>query len=445
MNKTEFEIDPNIWRQNIKFLEELKYIPIEDIDEHESITPTTNKGHLTQESKVFFFKSVFEKLQELKESNREKDFYTQVQGNFENQDHLGRFIDNQEQTLKHFDSDKIFIKKYQYKDSDTSKVLRFGINLQYKDLKIELEEHNNKQKTLSEHTKDTKNFVKVVESTALAPQEIVALECAINILLNTDSKTVLIDIFKRDIERKITDVQDTHTVALYKAENKILVIDPSNPTFSSHLVNYDRNLLEVDYSEKTKIYAPVSEKSDVGQKLIEFYKSITGICHDQYRDCIDIAVKIAFGLNASSEKCNSIKNIKTLKVIQSVSNNDEINTSILKDIQKEHFVKAPLKIMQKSNISISDKFFEYSQKIKEKLLFINKYPDKEQEAHKIAENYKKILEEPSESKAFKYVNSIYQYSTDQKIQILTNECEREKIELSLIGEELKNVDLGDLS
>ena len=429
------EIDPNIWRQNIKFLDKLEYKPIKDIDEHESITPTTNRGYLTQESKGFFSKSVFEKLQELKKSNQETEFYKNIKGDFKNQEDFGNFLEYQKKTLDTILSDKVFIKKYQYKDSETSKVLRFGIDLQYKDLKIELEEHNNNQKTLSEHTKDSKNFVKVAENTALAPQEIAAIGCAVNVLLNTDSKTVLVDIFKRDTERKITDMQDTHTVVLYKAENKILIIDPSNPTFSSHLVNYDRNLLEADYSEKNKIYMPVSDKSEIGIKLIECYKSITGISNDQYRDCIDISVKLAFGLNASSEKCNSIKNIKTLKAIQSVSNNDEINISILKDIQKDHFVKAPLKIMQKSNTSISDKFFEYSQKIKEKLLFINKYPDKEKEAKIIVENYKQILEEPSESKTFKFVNSIYEYSTKQKLQILTNDYEKEKVELSLIGED----------
>ena len=308
------EIDPNILRQIIKYLRELEYYPIKEFDEHASITPTTNKGHLTLDSKKYFFEDVSKKLQELKEQNKDVDFFQKVEGNFKDQESLGGFLNFQEEVLQNLSSDKVFIKKYQYKDSKTSEVLRFGIDLQYKNLKIELEEHNNTQKTLSEHTKDSKNFVKVVENTALAPQEMVAMRCAINALLNTDSKTVLVDVFKRDTERKITDVQDTHTVVLYKTENKILVIDPSNPTFSSHLVNYDKSLLEVDYSEKTKIYAPVSDKSEIGKKLIELYNSVTGISTDQYRDCIDISVKLAFGLNNSFEKCSSIKNIKALKL-----------------------------------------------------------------------------------------------------------------------------------
>ena len=57
------EIDPNILRQNIKYLREFEYYPIKEFDEHESITPTTNKGHLTQGSKEHFFKKVKEKLQ----------------------------------------------------------------------------------------------------------------------------------------------------------------------------------------------------------------------------------------------------------------------------------------------------------------------------------------------------------------------------------------------
>jgi len=50
------EIDPNILRQNIKYLEKLEYKPVVEFGEHESITPTTNKGHLTSDSKNFFLK-----------------------------------------------------------------------------------------------------------------------------------------------------------------------------------------------------------------------------------------------------------------------------------------------------------------------------------------------------------------------------------------------------
>lgn len=56
MEKYESDIDPNVFRQNIKYLEELKYEPLE-IDRHESITPKTNKGHLNTESKKAFSRS----------------------------------------------------------------------------------------------------------------------------------------------------------------------------------------------------------------------------------------------------------------------------------------------------------------------------------------------------------------------------------------------------
>jgi len=49
------EIDPNILRHNIKYLEKLEYKAVVEFDEYESITPTTNKGYLTQESKKSFF------------------------------------------------------------------------------------------------------------------------------------------------------------------------------------------------------------------------------------------------------------------------------------------------------------------------------------------------------------------------------------------------------
>ena len=46
---------------------------------------------------------------------------------------------------------------------------------------------------------------------------------------------------------------------------------------------------------------------------------------------------------------------------------------------------------------------------------------------------------------FKNFNSTYEYSTKQKLEILTNECRKEKVESSLIGEEFSNIDLGDLA
>ena len=104
------EIDPNVWRQNIKFLEKLEYNPIKDIDEHESITPTTNKGHLTLDSRKMFFQKVSKELESLKTKNNEENFYEVFKGQFGNKKDLDNFLEYQEKTLKNFTSDEIFIK-----------------------------------------------------------------------------------------------------------------------------------------------------------------------------------------------------------------------------------------------------------------------------------------------------------------------------------------------
>lgn len=138
------EIDPNILRQNIKYLEKLEYKPVVEFDEHESITPTTNKGHLTSDSKKYFFEDVSKKLQELKEQNEKVEkFYTEVQGNFQDQEDLSKFLTLQEEELNKLISDTIFVKKYQYKESKTSKVLRIGINSLNKPLKEWIEKEYN--------------------------------------------------------------------------------------------------------------------------------------------------------------------------------------------------------------------------------------------------------------------------------------------------------------
>ncbi|MEK6869315.1 MAG: hypothetical protein AABX74_03745, partial [Nanoarchaeota archaeon] len=126
------------------------------------------------------------------------------------------------------------------------------------------------------------------------------MKFAIDYLKLSEHKTILIDVFKRELTGNskglISDLQelDTHTVVLYNTGSKILVIDPSNPQFSSPLANFNKALIEVSYSanDKYKIYQPpekASEKGLIGKNVY------------QWRDCIDVAVKLAFGLNNEDE------------------------------------------------------------------------------------------------------------------------------------------------
>jgi hypothetical protein len=143
MNKEEPDIDPNIFRQNAIFLENQEnYKKYYKIDNNESITPTTDMGYLTPESKKTFFQQVSKKLEQLKNESNNPDFYKNVKGNFQNKNSFDDFLRYQEETVDTFLSDKVFIKKYQYKDNTTSKVLRFGIDTKHKDLKEELDNYN---------------------------------------------------------------------------------------------------------------------------------------------------------------------------------------------------------------------------------------------------------------------------------------------------------------
>ena len=230
------EIDPNILRQNIKYLRELEYSLVTDFDEHESITPTTNKGHLTQESKKYFFEEVSKRLQELKEQNEETDFFQKVKGNFQNQEQVDHFLTHQELALKSFVSDKTFVKKYQYKDSKTSEVLRFGINTKYKELLTELALYN---KQLVETVNDAiqnklenKSDISNISNESkykpfcqkyidLTVSEKSVLTNAIEYLHDSTNKVVLVDIFPRKFNNKNNDVGtidvnslDTHTAIL---------------------------------------------------------------------------------------------------------------------------------------------------------------------------------------------------------------------------------------
>jgi len=102
--------------------------------------------------------------------------------------------------------------------------------------------------------------------------------------LKTGVKTVLIDIFDRNAENKIKfdeNTPETHTVVLYEQKGKYLVIDPSNTIFSYPLAGAHEDI-RLCFSNKLQIYKAAGK---------------TGANSDEWRDCIDIAVKLAFSIN----------------------------------------------------------------------------------------------------------------------------------------------------
>lgn len=119
------------------------------------------------------------------------------------------------------------------------------------------------------------------------------------------AKTALVDIFERDSSGNIATAKDasgtiimtaaglprpaTHTVVLFAQEVKCqgvsqgikyLVIDPSNASFS-HILAGASDDIRLCFNKKLQIYKP---STSVGPKP------------DQWRDCIDVAVKLAFSM-----------------------------------------------------------------------------------------------------------------------------------------------------
>lgn len=252
--------------------------------------------------------------------------------------------------------------EYQYKDSVTNHVMHFGINTYIKGLAEEIDEHNKKQKEISESklTSNTNNHKAISQNTSLTKYEALIAEKALNYLHENKLKTVLIDVFERD-KSGIVSSLETHTAVLYNngTNNKIFVIDPSNPQFSSHIANFHASI-QVDYSDKMKIYQPPEKANE---------KGLIGSKANKWRDCVDIAVKIAFGLN-KSPALNDFKAIMSSETVQTISNSYKLNDSIPDEIQDKSFVKIPFRIQQKSNLKITEDLYKFSKTVKQNLIEI---------------------------------------------------------------------------
>lgn len=196
--------------------------------------------------------------------------------------------------------DFFYIDNYQHKGSKTSNVSHFGINTYNNELIKVLEEYNSTVKkdkllelksisaVLNQKDKVVDNIttLQTTAETLLTEFEKTCLNSAISHLKNTAAKTVLVDVFARDVDNTIIiqkSKPETHTVVLFQQNNKFLVIDPSNASFSRILVGVNKDIV-ICPTDKLQIYKPLGQ---------------TGPNPYDWRDCIDIAVKLAFNLNTN--------------------------------------------------------------------------------------------------------------------------------------------------
>lgn len=252
-------------------------------------------------------------------------------------------------------SDQWFIDNYEY---NGNKVVRFGINTYTLTLdKINLDGFENiesKSELVSSNIRSgssgSTNYKAIAESIVHTPIERTVVRNAVNYLLgNHEEKVVLIDILARDQHTIQMDgpYPESHTLVLYKnpvinGKHEILVIDPSNFIFSSHLCNADivplHDLLDkitVLHKKDIQIYLPQGE---------------VGRGNNQYRDCVDLSAKIAFGLNKMDNWSKlDLKEIKDWDVITELSNNRKIDSSIIA-------LDLPIRIKQTSDTNTIRKF-----------------------------------------------------------------------------------------
>lgn len=201
----------------------------------------------------------------------------------------------------------------------------------------------------------------------LHPLEIDLLVRAVCDLVKTPGiKSVLLDIFDKDQKTEFGKLKfdeygkaETHTVVLYKQQNtagmQIFVTDPNNSTFSSHL---DHPIFKACINSALSATDSSHLWVDIvaSKKPIKIYTSpestSLGPNPNQFRDCEDIAIKIASWFNRTDVTISQTlsfeskdSSIVDLPIIQALTNADDTN----KDLTSSHKIY-PLRVKQSSNI-----------------------------------------------------------------------------------------------
>lgn len=204
--------------------------------------------------------------------------------------------------------------------ADTPAVLRYGLNTESAALK--------------------KLVGGYIEKGVLHPYEEALFEEAINYLTKVESgeayikdkleypnNIVLVDIFDRSSGIINDGNNQSHTIALWKKKNNELVlIDPSQKSYSEHLVEPLKLKLGININTlgyKTlygvAAYKP-NDKTDYSDYLNPNPKP---------RDCVDIAVKVAFELN-EQQKIQGDLQIAENNMLEQLSNEPKLATHLTK-------------------------------------------------------------------------------------------------------------------
>ena len=117
----------------------------------------------------------------------------------------------------------------------------------------------------------------------------------------------------------------------------------------------------VDKRKTSKIYHPKAN-SQIGPK------------ENQFRDCLDISIKLAFGLIESEGNIIPNKDeqiffdeIYNMEWVKSISNSDEINKNLPSDLIENNFLSVPFRIAQSSDSKLRKKVWNTFNLIEETL------------------------------------------------------------------------------
>lgn len=255
------------------------------------------------------------------------------------------------------------------------------------------------------------------------------------LLVESDRRTVAVDIFARgrgDSNLGCIQIKDgfleTHTVLLYKnptvpgAKLKIMVIDPNNFTYSSHLSNFNldsmnkhKNSVEfVTIHQSIQIYTPVG---------------VPGPLPNQYRNCVDIVVKMLFDLDQLNEKNRALAKeevdllvesrsdmikIRECQAIQNVSNSIDIDDAVIAS-------GLPVRIKQRSDLKEAQIFNDLERVINSKYDIIVKLTDRSGKNTEMA-IYKSILAN-NQSDDNKLLRLLFEHNESCNERIKT-ECDK---------------------
>lgn len=251
---------------------------------------------------------------------------------------------------------EFYVERYEHRDSSgtlKSTTLHFGINVHNPTIKslitLPTPSVSGAASVVSSGSKKPQQLeieAKAFSTKYITKQEQYLCEEVINYLNTTSALTVVVDIFARNsdgstkTEQKkdpttptlIQIVPEVHSVTLYKQPsssgtgNEFLVIDPSNSAFSY--------VLAAAHSCIRLCFAP---------EPIQIHKSIDKPGPDGWRDCVDIAVKLAFCFEKNKDVIiveNGMiaqKSLESAPSVKDVTNQQKLDKHFLKAFEPYPF------------------------------------------------------------------------------------------------------------